>query len=525
MREWVGPEVELCFDFHGKFTPALAIEICHEIKGMRPMFVEEPVPQENVDALKLVSDHVPFPIATGERLLTRWGFREVLEKQAAALLQPDGSHAGGISELKKIANMAEVYYVHMMPHCAIGPVALMACLQVDAAVPNFLIQEQIDQGLGEGMLVEPLVVKDGYIELPTKPGLGIEIDEAFLKEQATYREELGGEHFYESDGAWRTGKGSSMKICMVGTGRMAASHSHALGALSDVQLHTVINPNIDYAEAFAREHGYERGLASLDQALRAGGFDAVVICTPNTLHYSQSAAALCAGRHVLTELPLAMSLAEAEELGRLAQEQDRRLMVCHTERYEAGRIELRRRIRAGEFHPLHLVMRFWMLRRGQLLTEQAHHGWTDSALWHHGSHVVDAVMDILGPHEAQGLSAQFGPLWPALGAPLDLSLQWRATSPFTGDDALVEVSLSHNAHWGAHDYHVIGTEDDLVSTAGELRNKDGVIVERPPYHTAVQGQDAEFVAAVREGRAPALDVEAVLPTLRILQAAWDRRPR
>ena len=201
MRDWVGPDVELCFDFHGKFTPALAIEICQELKGMRPMFVEEPVPQENVDALKLVSDHVTFPIATGERLLTRWGFREVLEKHAAALLQPDGSHAGGISELKKIANMAEVYYVHMMPHCAIGPVALMSCLQVDAAVPNFLIQEQIDQGLGEGMLVEPIVVKNGFVDLPTKPGLGIEIDEDFLKEQATYHEELGGEHFYESDGS------------------------------------------------------------------------------------------------------------------------------------------------------------------------------------------------------------------------------------------------------------------------------------------------------------------------------------
>ncbi len=87
------------------------------------------------------------------------------------------------------------------------------------------------------------------------------------------------------------------------------------------------------------------------------------------------------------------------------------------------------------------------------------------------------------------------------------------------------VSLSHNAHWGAHDYHVIGLEDDLLSTAGELRNKDGVIVERPPYHTAVQGQDAEFVAAVREGRAPALDVDAVLPTLRILQAAWESPDR
>jgi galactonate dehydratase len=202
MREWVGPDVELCFDFHGKMTPALAIEICHELKGMRPMFVEEPVPQENVDALKQVSDHVPFPIATGERLLTRWGFREIFEKQAVAYIQPDTSHTGGITELKKIANMAEVYYMHIMPHCAIGPVAFSASLQVDAVVPNFLIQEQIDPGLGDGLLKEAWVVSNGHIELPTKPGLGFEIDESEAEQDCgIYEEELGGEFYYETDGS------------------------------------------------------------------------------------------------------------------------------------------------------------------------------------------------------------------------------------------------------------------------------------------------------------------------------------
>jgi galactonate dehydratase len=202
MREWVGPEAELAFDFHGKMTPALAIEICHELRGMRPMFVEEPVPQENADALKLVSDHVPFPIATGERLLSRWEFREVIEKQAAAYLQPDASHAGGITELKKIANMAEVYYIHVAPHCAIGPVALSACLQVDAVVPNFLIQEQVDAGLGDGLLREAWEVRDGHIELPTRPGLGFEIvEKEVTQDRGRYEEELGGEFFHEADGS------------------------------------------------------------------------------------------------------------------------------------------------------------------------------------------------------------------------------------------------------------------------------------------------------------------------------------
>lgn len=201
MREWVGDQVELCFDFHGKMTPGLAIEVCGQLAGMRPMFVEEPIPQENVDALKEVSDHVPFPIATGERLLSRWEFREIFEKQAVSYIQPDGSHAGGITELKKIANMAEVYYIHVMPHCAIGPVAFSACMQVDAVVPNFLVQEQVDEGLGEGLLVAPWQVVDGHIELPTQPGLGFDLIESEVEKTIEYTEELGGEYCYENDGS------------------------------------------------------------------------------------------------------------------------------------------------------------------------------------------------------------------------------------------------------------------------------------------------------------------------------------
>lgn len=201
MREMVGPDVELAFDFHGKMTPGLAIEICHRLASMRPMFVEEPVPQENVDALKLVSDHVPFPIATGERLLSRWEFRQIFERQACAYIQPDGAHAGGISELKRIANMAEVYYVHIMPHCAIGLVALSACLHVDAAVPNFLIQETTGPNQLQGAVHLAWRLKDGHMELPTAPGLGVEVDEREIATMAAFTEELGGEWYHAADGS------------------------------------------------------------------------------------------------------------------------------------------------------------------------------------------------------------------------------------------------------------------------------------------------------------------------------------
>ena len=202
MREWVGNDVELCFDFHGKMAPGIAIEVCNELKGMRPMFVEEPVPQENEDALKLVSDHVPFPIATGERLLSRWEFRRVIEQQCVSLLQPDVAHCGGITELKKIANYAEIYYQHIMPHCAIGPLALAACMTVDAVVPNFLVQEQVDQALGDGSIKNDWQVKDGHIELWDSPGLGVEVNETeamkvFDGESTGYHRELGGESYFD----------------------------------------------------------------------------------------------------------------------------------------------------------------------------------------------------------------------------------------------------------------------------------------------------------------------------------------
>jgi galactonate dehydratase len=153
------------------------------------MFIEEPVLPENVDAMVTVARSTTIPIATGERLFAKWGFREVLEKQAAYVLQPDLSHAGGILECKKIAAMAECYYAVMAPHCPLGPIALAACLQLDASIPNFLAQEHVT--LGEGYLTTPFHIEQGYIPLPVGPGLGIEVDEGALQDKLY-------------DGSWET---------------------------------------------------------------------------------------------------------------------------------------------------------------------------------------------------------------------------------------------------------------------------------------------------------------------------------
>lgn len=189
IREAVGPKVQVGIDFHGRSSPAMSIRLAKALEPYYPMFIEEPVLPENVDMLALVARSTTIPIATGERLFTKWAFREVLEKQAAAILQPDLSHAGGIFEVKKIAAMAEAYYAAVAPHCPLGPIALAASLQLDACIPNFLCQEHVT--LGEGYIKTPFKVENGFIPVPTAPGLGIELDEEALADKY-------------NDGTWET---------------------------------------------------------------------------------------------------------------------------------------------------------------------------------------------------------------------------------------------------------------------------------------------------------------------------------
>ena len=126
----------------------VAIRLIKEIEPFRPMFVEEPCLPENVDTLVTIARSTTVPIATGERLFTRFGFRQAIEKQAASIYQPDLSHAGGIFEGRKIAAMAETYYAGIAPHCPLGPISLAAGMQLDAAIPNFVCQEQVSLGVG-----------------------------------------------------------------------------------------------------------------------------------------------------------------------------------------------------------------------------------------------------------------------------------------------------------------------------------------------------------------------------------------
>ncbi len=179
VREAVGNEVDLLIEGHGRFNIPTGIKIAKELEQFKPMLFEEPVPPDNLDALKEVRDKSPVAISAGERLYTRWDYKPMFDKMAADFIQPDISHAGGIMELKKIAAEAECRYIAFAPHNPSGPVANAATLQLAACCPNFSILEIVysDVEWRKDVTNESLEYKDGFITIPDKPGLGIELNE------------------------------------------------------------------------------------------------------------------------------------------------------------------------------------------------------------------------------------------------------------------------------------------------------------------------------------------------------------
>ncbi|GAA0614517.1 galactonate dehydratase [Paenochrobactrum glaciei] len=192
VRDAVGPHIGIGADFHGRVHRPMAKVLAKALDPFRLMFIEEPVLSENYEAIKEIAAHTSTPIALGERLYSRWDFKNILAGGYVDIIQPDLSHAGGITECRKIASMAEAYDIALAPHCPLGPIALASCLQVDAVSYNAFIQEQslnIHYNQGNDILdyiknPEVFDFKDGYVKIPQGPGLGIEVDEDYVIERS-----------------------------------------------------------------------------------------------------------------------------------------------------------------------------------------------------------------------------------------------------------------------------------------------------------------------------------------------------
>ena len=314
--------------------------------------------------------------------------------------------------------------------------------------------------------------------------------------------------------------GTLLRVGLLGHGSIAAAHVEALRAIDrgEVVLRSVMGRLAEPTAAFAAGHGFARSTTQLDAILDDPQIDAVIVCSPSDAHAKQTERALRAGKHVLCEIPLATSLGDVDRLIGLADEVDRRLMVCHTQRYFPALLEIHRQVAAGELHPQAVVSRFMFQRRDNVNWMGRRRSWTDNLLWHHGCHAVDAALWMLGAVDVE-VTAQVALPSGNLNVPMDLGIVMR-----TERDQVITVAMSYNTHISLHDYLVIGQENTLLFDNGELRNKNRVLIPPPNQDNvaeAISRQNAEFVAAVFDQREPAISARSVRPAMAALQAAQD----
>jgi 2-hydroxy-4-carboxymuconate semialdehyde hemiacetal dehydrogenase len=321
----------------------------------------------------------------------------------------------------------------------------------------------------------------------------------------------------------------NLKVAILGYGAIAREHALSLlrigrGSLDvEINLSGVMGRLPVPTHAFAAEFDAPLATTDLDKLLADAGIEAVIVCSPTDLHAEQTERALCAGKHVLCEIPLATSLAETDRLIDLAERSGLRLMVCHTQRYSAPLIEARRMIASGEVRPRAIVSRYLLDKRENISWTGRRRSWTDNLLWHHGCHAVDAALWLLGA-EATGVTARAAPPDPRLGIPMDLSILLRTTS-----EQVVTVAMSYRAMPPIQDYVVIADETTLIYANDELRDYERVLVpavDAGSYDTAaLDRQNTDFFTSIATGSEPVSSARGIRPAMAALQAAQDELDR
>ena len=320
-----------------------------------------------------------------------------------------------------------------------------------------------------------------------------------------------------------SGKSDALGIAVVGYGQIARSHTRIMKGEGHA-LRWLIGRVPEKTQAFAQEHGFARHSTSLDDALSDPETDAVILCTPSEQHEDQTDACLRAGKHVLVEIPLAMTFQGGRRLAALARETGLTVMVAHTHRYQGAMQRAKELVASGALTLHSVVARYMFLRRENVGANGYVRSWTDNLLWHHGCHAVDAALWLLGVPERDETVvtvAQVALPGADLAIPMDLSLTMR-----TARDQLVTVAMSYHTHIPVHDYLVIGEERTLVFADGRLRDNERLLLEVAHTDPAnidspIARQDAEFFAAIREEREPAVSGRSVRPAMAALQTAQD----
>jgi 2-hydroxy-4-carboxymuconate semialdehyde hemiacetal dehydrogenase len=316
-----------------------------------------------------------------------------------------------------------------------------------------------------------------------------------------------------------------MNICMVGYGMMGVWHTEALlrpEAGGDVVLHTVVGRQPQPLREFAQRFGYRHWTTSLDTALADPAIDVVILATPSEHHEAQALACFAAGKNVLIEIPIAMSLAGAERVVAAGERAGVVWGLCHPMRFRRERIALRQRIAAGEEHIRHIAGRFFIKRLTNVGGTGYARSWTDNLLWHHFCHFVDLGMFLFEFAPIRRVQGHLGPLHPTTGVPMEAVVLAE-----TEDDRTLLVHGSYHSDIRYYDKLIVTDRDTYFSDSetNTLRTSAGVVAMDSLQMGCAQVID-DLLAAVREGRKPLADGRSALPAMRVLQAVqddWDTR--
>jgi 2-hydroxy-4-carboxymuconate semialdehyde hemiacetal dehydrogenase len=305
-----------------------------------------------------------------------------------------------------------------------------------------------------------------------------------------------------------------VRVALVGAGAFGIKHLDALSVIDDAVVGSVVSTPIEQAKEVAARYSATHAGTELDEVLARDDIDAVILASPTPLHAEQAVATLRAGKHVQVEIPLADSWAGAESVALAAEETGLVCMAGHTRRFNPSHRWVRGRIQAGELTLQHLEVQTYFLRRSNLNALGQPRSWTDNLLWHHAAHTVDLLRYQTGQEVVAG-HVLAGPTHAELGIPMDMSIQLRTSG---GTLCTLSLSFNNDGPFGSVFRYIgdtgtyLARYDDLVTGGDEPVDLSGVGVPG----NGIEGQDREFVAAIRDGRAPESSVTSVLPSYRVL---------
>ena len=302
-------------------------------------------------------------------------------------------------------------------------------------------------------------------------------------------------------------------LCLVGTGGIATQHIKAFLEIGGVHPRWVVSRRPEAVEEFAGQWQFDHCGIELDKALLDPSVDLVVITSPSSFHASQAMSALRANKDVIVEIPVAVSLADALRVAELAAETGRRVQVCHTMRSFAGIREVRRRVQSGEFS-LSQITAFFSIPRRRNQSWAGQRNWIDNLLWHHGCHLVDVAMWVLGVTEVERIGAIIGRPHPQFGMAMDVSIQFR-----TAKQQVVTQALTYNAEEIRWELRFIGDEDVLIFDTGRLLNEQHEDLIPESSYLDLVPQNSKMLATLKNRIPGDYEIESVLPSMRVLHDA------